>query len=166
MKSVPGFTLIELLVVISIIGLLSSVVLVSLNAARMKSRDAQRKANLTQLSKALELYYSDNNQYPTTDGTWWGECANGGSHGLTGSSAWIPNLAPQYLTKLPHDPSTGAGTCGTPAWACYIYYSDGKNYKIMAHCLAETGYPANDPFYDPVRPGWSWQVSTPGGVSW
>ena len=37
-----GFTIIELLVVISIIGLLSTISVVSLNGARIKSRDAKR----------------------------------------------------------------------------------------------------------------------------
>ncbi len=59
-----GFTLIELLVVIAIIGLLSSVVLASLNNARKKGRDARRIADLKQLQVALELYYSDNAAYP------------------------------------------------------------------------------------------------------
>lgn len=52
-----GFTLIELLVVIAIIGLLSSVVLVSLNSARMKARDARRIVDLKQIRLALEMYY-------------------------------------------------------------------------------------------------------------
>src|SRR3989344_6899357 len=62
--SQAGFTLIELLVVIAIIGLLSSVVLASLNGARERARDARRLADMQQLRVALELYYSANNRYP------------------------------------------------------------------------------------------------------
>lgn len=63
-----GFTLIELLVVIAIIGLLASIVLVSLNSARTKARDARRIADLGQIKNALELYMQDNKVYP-------GQCA-------------------------------------------------------------------------------------------
>ncbi len=61
-----GFTLIELLVVIAIIGILSSVVLASLNSARQKSRDARRIGDVKQLQLALEMYYDSENGYPTT----------------------------------------------------------------------------------------------------
>ena len=65
LRASKGFTLIELLVVIAIIGLLSSIVLASLNSARTKSRDARRVSDLKQLQTALELYYNDNTAYPT-----------------------------------------------------------------------------------------------------
>ncbi len=49
MKKEKSFTLIELLVVISIIGLLSSIVLVSVNSVRLKARDAVIMKELEQL---------------------------------------------------------------------------------------------------------------------
>ena len=56
--------MIELLVVISIIGVLASVVLTSVNSARIKARDARRIADLNQIKTALEFYYDDNGYYP------------------------------------------------------------------------------------------------------
>ncbi len=50
-----GFTLIELLVVVAIIGILSSIVLVSLLSARVKGRDAHRVASLQEMAKSIEL---------------------------------------------------------------------------------------------------------------
>ena len=60
-----GFTLIELLIVIAIIGILSSIVLVSLNSARGKARDAKRKQELSQIKSALDIYAVNSGQYPS-----------------------------------------------------------------------------------------------------
>lgn len=78
-----GFTLIELMVVIAIIGVLASIVMVSLATARAKGRDARRVSDMKNIQLALEQYYNDNLKYPSTLGT----------------------LAPNYINNIPTDPS-------------------------------------------------------------
>ncbi|MCX6718849.1 MAG: type II secretion system protein [Candidatus Taylorbacteria bacterium] len=60
-KQSRGFTLLELLVVIAIIGILASVVLVSLNSARGKGKDARVISDLEQLRIQIESDYSNGN---------------------------------------------------------------------------------------------------------
>lgn len=140
-----GFTLIELLVVISIISLLSSVVMASLNTARMKARDAKRRAELKQVQIGLQLYYVTNNgTYPSTGGAWLG-----GSPGCyTGVLAWIPGLVPTHMPVLPLDPKPISN------YGCYLYNSNGVDFKLIAHHTMEVGCPPisnSDSMYDPVR---------------
>lgn len=76
MYRTKGFTLIELLVVIAIIGLLSSVVLASLNSARNKGGDAALKADLANLRSQAALYYEEHGNSYGTAGT---SCTTAGS---------------------------------------------------------------------------------------
>lgn len=55
-KKISGFTLIELLVVVAIIGLLSSIVLVSLSGARDRSEQTAYRSYMSEVIKAVELY--------------------------------------------------------------------------------------------------------------
>lgn len=67
-NSKRGFTLVELLVVITIIGILATVALVSLNSARAKARDAKRLGDIRQVSLALEFCYNEGDKYlPVSD---------------------------------------------------------------------------------------------------
>lgn len=124
-----GFTLIELLVVIAIIGLLSSIVLVSLNSVRAKARDARRKSDLRQISLALELYYDANSHYPVGSGSGdgvpgneWrtfiqGGCNNSVFNALTSSG---------FMPTVPEDPSA-------PTYR-YFYEADGdQGYWLGSH---------------------------------
>lgn len=67
-KLKTGFTLIELLVVVSIIGLLAALSITALNTARQRAMVARRLADISQIQKALEMYYSMNDMYPFSDG--------------------------------------------------------------------------------------------------
>ena len=60
-----GFTLIELLVVIAIIGILATLIIVSLSGARDRADDAEKKSNAKAIDLALAQYYLDKKSYPT-----------------------------------------------------------------------------------------------------
>jgi len=151
-----GFTLIELLVVIAIIGLLASIVLVSMSGVRAKGRDAKRKESLRQIQVALEVYNAQYGTYPTTGGVVWaeGQCVNPPpSWGwvikpdYSGVNAYIPDLAPQFIASLPSDPMVN-GINGR----CYGYWGDGARYFIWAHLGVEGSYSASDPMIRLIPP--------------
>lgn len=117
-KKQTGFTLIELLVVIAIIGLLASVVLLSLNSARAKSRDAKRLADVRQLVSALELAFNDLGGYPAA------------------ASSAPTGLTPTYIGQIPTAPTpfdnpSGTSTC-TATNNSYTYAASGTAYTATS----------------------------------
>lgn len=108
LRNTKGFTLVELLVVIAIIGLLASVVVVSVGAAREKARDATRLSDMDSIRTAVELYRDGNDGLAPAQGQ------------------EETDLAP-YLDPFPTDPSSGV----------YTYYNTGDDDTFAVEFTTE-----------------------------
>ena len=149
-----GFTLIELLVVMAIIGFLASVVLVNLNGARMKARDARRLSDMKQIRLALELYYAKIGAYPNYTSN--DDCAGWDIGYYDSNDTFINALVEKsFFSKTPGDPT--ATDCNG-----YKYYrytaTDATDYvcSVIApfYVLGVANMETSDGTH-PSSPGWS-----------
>jgi general secretion pathway protein G len=82
-----GFTLIELLVVLALISVLATMAMAQYRNGVVHAREAVLKTDLFQLRDAIDQYYADKGQYPTS----------------------LDALVSEgYMRKVPVDPITGA----------------------------------------------------------
>ena len=152
-----GFTLIELLVVIAIIGMLSSVVLASVNSARIKARDARRLEDMIQIRNALALYASDNGgKYPNL---WVADAPH--LNGTGNDWVLLENALAPYIKKLPRESKvdssnmyvynaifgTGwftSGVAGTCAGKAILATTGMEGSTVRSHdCTLNDGSPGN-----------------------
>jgi len=96
-----------MLIVVIIIGILMSALLPRLKGAQERARDTARKANLSQISTALEMYFNDKGTYPN------GTCVEDIKK----------EIVPRYMSALPRDPQNWRITYGTKNDGCkdWIY---------------------------------------------
>lgn len=133
-KDKKAFTLMELMIVIAILGVLTTLMTGNFLTSIKRSRDAQRKNDLTTIQRALEMYYEDNKAYPDSTGVTFGTtfCHPGGCTTKT------------YMQKLPNDPLANRR---------YQYFTDsGTNYRIYA-CMENNQITVQD-----------WAAALPSGI--
>jgi prepilin-type N-terminal cleavage/methylation domain-containing protein len=118
-----GFTLIELLVVIAIIGILSSVVLASLNTARSKGADAAVKSNLNNVRPQAELFYDAAGDYT-------GVCATGGVNTI--------GVGVQAALTAGSDTGALAARCFDDA-TTWVAWATLKSDPLLMWCADSTG---------------------------
>lgn len=131
-KTNGAFTLIELLVTISIIAILATLILANFNAARERARDAQRKADMRNISTALRIYYNDYGAYPA-HGTGsnagkiiaCGQSTSPGPFTCEYGSAWSAD-SKTLMSTLPKDP--------LPSQA-YVYVQVDLDNFTLTSCL-------------------------------
>jgi|SRR3989344_1550170 len=130
-----GFTLIEILVVIAIIGVLASIIIVSLTTTTKKANNAKVKAQLEQVRNAAQIYYTSNLHFSP-------EGANPNSCDDSDDPTMFDDTASNmdFLVKSSNYPSNTSITCRSNA----DNNSDADEYAVSATLVGgDGGAPAN-----------------------
>ncbi len=141
-----GFTIVELIVVVVVIGILSSVVFVSLSDIRKKANDSLAQVNLKQLEDAINSYHS----------------LNGGNY----SSYYYSGVGDGYNETLNFRPSQGAAidlaTDGTDY--CIRSYSQGGNKNSVINAFVKESRSGVCAYLTPATDAYI-SISTPVPIS-
>ena len=114
-RAADGFTLVELMIVISLITTLSAIALVGYRSAVTRSREAVLKEDLFRMRDAIDQYYADRGEYP---------------------SSLESMVSEGYLRSVPDDPFTG-----TPdSWQTVLADLDPANPLAQGIFDVKSGY--------------------------
>jgi len=133
-----AFTVIELLVAITIAVLIIILTLTTMRSVREKSRDTKRLQEINQIVKALQLYWIENQHYPTRTCP----CGHGGWETSDQDPEEFMEYLSQYLSKVPVDPVNrrveGFSFFGPrPGNYFYAYY----RYETASYCICDESSP-------------------------
>jgi prepilin-type N-terminal cleavage/methylation domain-containing protein len=133
-KQAKGFTLVELLVVIAVVSFLITGVVYAIKVAGIKSKDANRMADISTIKKSLAVYLNDVGNYPSSSG----ECL------VPSSGVGAELLSKDVIKAIPTDilwsavPSNvhSNGYAISPSEKfCYYYYSDDDRSYYLSYFL-------------------------------
>ncbi len=117
-KNSRGMSLVEIMIVIAIMGAMAAVIGTGILPMFEKSKVENTKNQIKNVEQTLQLYYTDNNTYPTTEQ---------GLEALVTKPTNGPepeNYNPSgYMKEVPKD------QWGRP----FIYESDGTKYMILSY---------------------------------
>jgi len=127
LKASKGFTFVEVMVVVAIIGILTTIIVSSYLSAKQRSRDGQRKSDLSLVQAAIEQYKADYNAYPCFNASA-NECSTDVSPSSTAVGGWSVvsslssiNFPGNYIRNLPKDPVYNGASCTTTN-PFYLYW--------------------------------------------
>jgi prepilin-type N-terminal cleavage/methylation domain-containing protein len=123
-RYLTGFTIVELMIVCAIIAILAAIIVINFERSKMRTRDAQRKSDLTRIAGALEGYKVDTKSYLSSG------VAIEGTPPIKPVSSLTELTTGNYISSLPTDPLNQ-----TP----YKYASDQNQYKLLAISETITG---------------------------
>jgi len=109
-----GMTLLEIMIVLVILGGLTAILATRVTSNLRKAKVKQTRIQIAEYGKALDMYFTDCNQYPTTEE---------GLQALVTAPASCQNWGPDsYLKKVDKDPFGGE----------LVYESNGNSYTLKS----------------------------------
>lgn len=139
-QTAGGFTMVELMVSIAVITIMSSVVLATLNTARVRARDTIRVADLSTIAKGLAAYEIEREQWMET-GSGCGYNGNGTgwfSHQYSGQNSISQCLVDgDYIESAITDPSGATTNSGNHSGYMKYHCGTGADKRVFLYAQIE-----------------------------
>lgn len=152
-KSTSGFTIVELLIVIVVIGILAAITIVAFNGIQNRAENTKTTQAIASVAKALQLYRTDNNDYPASSAN---GCVGtsstytdsyGGRCWSPNTSSWIVNgnlatALTDYIKALP-EPSNKNTHSDTEQYRGVLYqYVNATDVRLYGSFLGIPSCPS------------------------